>query len=323
MKPTTALKPLVFALAAVMAMAAQADSDKKHPHKPQGPTWQDQLQIGAGATAISADTQNSEDNYVNNQATKNNAKSDNSFNSNSGNVGGNNAAGDGNQQANNAAIATADEAFVFGSANALALASQNNVNNYVKNASTQNRAQVDNSVNSNSGNIGFNNAAGNFNQQKNDLAIAVSGGRVANAVSGASQNSTDLGVNNKADRENKVVSLSGGAIAGGSYKGTIKGTIKDDKGGYYDDKGGSGSGGNKGQKVDLVEQGNFLLGAVWTQQVLVKDGWKNPVVNNATTTGSVNSNSGNVGYNNAAGVGNQQVNSMSIAAGCNACPAGN
>jgi hypothetical protein len=36
---------------------------------------------------------------------------------------------------------------------------------------------MNNVGNSGSGNIGVNNAAGNFNQQKNNLAIAVSGGR--------------------------------------------------------------------------------------------------------------------------------------------------
>ena len=59
MKPTMALKPLVFALAAVMAMAAQAggnDHGNGHGnghgnHGPKGPTLEQLLQIGAGAGA--------------------------------------------------------------------------------------------------------------------------------------------------------------------------------------------------------------------------------------------------------------------------------
>ena len=52
------------------------------------------------------------------------------------------------------------------------------------------------------------------------------------------------------------------------------------------------------------------------------DGWKNVVTNNASLDYSVNGNSGNIGVNNASGVGNQQSNSLSIAAGCSACAAG-
>jgi hypothetical protein len=53
--------------------------------------------------------------------------------------------------------------------------------------------------------------------------------------------------------------------------------------------------------------------------VLVQSGWKDPVTNNATISGSLNNVSGNVGANIAAGVGNQQSNSLSIAAGCKSC----
>ncbi|MCH7299571.1 heme utilization protein, partial [Pseudomonas capeferrum] len=47
-------------------------------------------------------------------------------------------------------------------------------------------------------------------------------------------------------------------------------------------------------------------------QVLTPTGWANPVTNTATLSGSVNGGSGNLGVNVAAGVGNQQSNSLAI-----------
>ncbi|MFP3548267.1 hypothetical protein SB748_33325, partial [Rhizobium sp. SIMBA_035] len=81
-----------------------------------------------------------------------------------------------------------------------------------------------------------------------------------------------------------------------------------------DDHSGHGYGDNKGhgnddQKFTFKEQGTIELAGYWTQQVLTKDGWKNPVVNNASMTNSMNGFSGNGGANVSAGVGNQQSNS--------------
>ncbi|OBZ23110.1 heme utilization protein [Pseudomonas protegens] len=329
MKPTMALKPLVFALAAVMAMAAQAGGNDHgnngghgngHGDHDQGPDLSTLLQITAGAGAAVIDVQNSNTNVVKNQGTNNNAKADNSLNNSNGNMGANVAAGDGNQQDNAAALATADESFIFGSAVAASSATQVNNNNYVKNSSTQNNAVLNNSGNNGSGNIGINVTAGDFNQQKNNLAIAVSGGRVATAAASANQQSTSLVVDNKGVQAYKKDTLTGGFVASGTYKGTGSGKIEggDDHGsghGYGDNKGH----GNDDQKLTFKEQGTIELAGYWTQQVLTKDGWKNPVVNNASMTNSMNGFSGNGGANVSAGVGNQQSNSLSIAAGCKAC----
>jgi hypothetical protein len=332
MKPTMALKPLVFALAAVMAFAAQAGNDDNHgghngghngghdsgPQQPQGPDLNALLQITAGSGAAVLDVQNSEGNVVKNQGTNNNAKADNSLNNSNGNMGANVAAGDGNQQDNAAALATADESFIFGSAVAASSATQYNTNNYVKNASTQNNATLNNAGNNGSGNIGINVTAGNFNQQKNNLAIAVSGGRVATAAASANQSSTALVVDNKGVQTYKKDTLTGTFAAGGVFAAKGTATTEDDHhGGGYDNKGGHG--GNDGDKAKFEAVGVFGLAGVTTQQVLTKDGWKNPVVNNATMTNSMNGFSGNGGANVSAGVGNQQSNSLSIAAGCKAC----
>ncbi|UMZ09212.1 heme utilization protein [Pseudomonas sp. MPFS] len=320
MKPTMALKPLVFALAAIMAMAAQAGGNNNHGHGGhhgnQGPDLNTLLQITAGAGAAVTDVQESDTNVVKNQGTNNNAKIESSLNGSNGNMGANAAAGDGNQQDNAAALATADERFIFGSAIAVSSATQVNNNNYVKNSSTQNNAVLNNSGNNGSGNIGMNVTSGDFNQQKNNLAIAVSGGRVATAAASANQSSTNLVVDNKGVQAYKTTTLSGGFVASGTYKGTGSGKIEgDDHGHGYGDKGH----GNDDQKLTFKEQGTVELAGYWTQQVLTKDGWKNPVVNNASMTGSMNGFSGNGGANVSAGVGNQQSNSLSIAAGCKAC----
>jgi len=340
MKPTMALKPLVFALAAVMAMAAQAGgNDDNHGHhghhgghnghhgghNPRGPDLNTILQITAGATASVVDEQYSSGNSVTNRGTNNNADASNSMNNSNGNMGANVAAGDGNQQDNAVALATADESFIFGSAVATSSATQTNTDNYVKNWSTQNSASLDNAGNHGSGNIGINVTAGNFNQQKNNLAIAVSGGRVASASASADQTTTGLDVDNKGVRTYKKDTLEGTFSAKGTYKGTGSGKIEDNDdhhgGGHYsnnDDRRGGGHD-NKDEKFTFKEQGTIELSGYWTQQVLTKDGWKNPVINTATMSNSMNGFSGNGGANVSAGVGNQQSNSLSIAAGCRAC----
>ncbi|WP_434630584.1 heme utilization protein [Pseudomonas sp. Z1-29] len=322
MKPTMALKPLVFALAAVMAMAAQAGGNGNGHgnghgnHGPQGPTLDQLLSISAGAGATVLDEQNSDGNVVTNQATRNTAEATDSLNGSNGNMGANIAAGDGNQQDNAAALATADESFIFGAAVAASSATQVNNNNYVKNNSTQNNASLTSAGNNGSGNIGINVTAGNFNQQKNNLAIAVSGGRVAQASAAADQSSTGLVVDNKGVRTYKTDTLTSTSEASGTFKAKGTGTVEDDGG--WGNKGGYG-GGHDDDKFKFSAVGTFELAGSNTQQVLTRDGWKNPVYNNATMTNSMNGFSGNGGANVSAGVGNQQSNSLSIAAGCKAC----
>ncbi|MCO7514324.1 heme utilization protein [Pseudomonas guariconensis] len=324
MKPKMALKPLVFALAAVMAVAAQAggrghDNHGGHNGGHNGHNNNDnlllQLLITAGSAATVTDIQSNGGNQVLNQATRNDARMDSSANGSQGNLGANVAAGDGNQQDNVAAIATADENFIFGSAMALSTATQTNGGNTVANYSTYNNASLTNSANGSSGNIGVNVTAGDFNQQKNNLAIAVSGGRVAVASAGANQTTSGLNVQNNADRTYSKDTLHAGFAAWGSYEGNGWGYVEDER---------SGGHGHKGGKVDkdplkFHEEGTFGLAGVASYQVLTPNGWKNPVTNTAVMSNSLNGVSGNVGANVSAGSGNQQSNSLSIAAGCKAC----
>ena len=187
MKPTMALKPLVFALAALMAVAAQADSNR-HPTPTPAAT--------SGASAVIADVQVSHDNNITNNGTLNSAKVTDSVKNTNGNVGVNAAAGSGNQQDNAAAIASSDQNFVLGTAAAVVSASQTNSYNKVNNHGTQNGATLNDSIRNTSGNIGVNVSAGDLNQQKNNLAIAVSGGNLASAAAGTVQTSNNLTVVN-------------------------------------------------------------------------------------------------------------------------------
>ena len=316
MKPVMALKPLVFALAALMAVAAQAGGGNNGGGGGGGNGGNNdqlltQLQLSAGAAASVQDGQTSAHNNVLNQGTRNSAKVDGSINNSSGNMGANVASGDGNQQDNAAALATADQSFIFGSALAATSADQGNYGNTVKNHSTINTATLNNSANNGSGNVGVNVTSGDFNQQKNNLAIAVSGGRVAVAAAAADQTSTSLNVTNKADRTYDTKDLTSSINLYGSYQGNGQGTVGGNSGG--------GGGNNGTQPLNFHEEGSFSLSGVATYQVLTPSGWKNPTTNTANMTNSMNGFSGNGGANVSSGSGNQQSNSLSIAAGCRAC----
>ncbi|MNH90699.1 hypothetical protein D3C73_432430 [compost metagenome] len=274
MNPTTALKPLAFALAAVMAFAAQADpvqgNGQGNNPQPDSPSLDQILQITSGAGAAVLDSQESSDSRVVNRGTQNDAKIENSLNNSNGNMGANVAAGNGNQQDNAAALATADEAFIFGSAVTVSSATQRSTGNTARNHSNTNNTSLNNAGNSGSGNIGINVTTGDFNQQKNNLAIAVSGGRVAVAAAAANQSTSGLNVTNNA-------------------------------------------------RTEFVPVGVLGLSGITTQQVMTPEGWRPPVTNNASITSSMNNFSGNGGANVSSGVGNQQSNSLSIAAGCKLC----
>ncbi|WP_017528526.1 hypothetical protein [Pseudomonas fluorescens] len=178
MKPQMALKPLVFALAALMAAAAQAGG------------WHPAPQPTGIVAAVVTDVQNSAGNKFDDTKTENNASADGSVNGNSGNTGVNVQAGSGNQADNSAAISSAksskdDVALVFAAVDV----NQNSAANNFVNKGTQNNASLDNSVNGNSGNLGYNGQAGQGNQGKNNLAITTADGKSIAAAANTEQNS--------------------------------------------------------------------------------------------------------------------------------------
>lgn len=268
MKYPVLLSPLAFALTAILATTAHATQPGNSASSNAG-----------GATAKISDTQHNFSNRVTNHETKNNASIDGSLGGASGNVGVNVASGDNNQQANAAAIATADTAFVFGvaiagtGANASTGVEQKAYSNTLTNYGNPNNASVNNSGNGATGNLGINVAAGNYNQQKNDTSIASSETALV-----ATASATVLQVSN--------------------------GNVTDNnQGDVFEVESGLAS-----------QTSNF--GGYWPHPQQTP---KTPGVNNSSLSGSLGSVSGNVGVNIAAGGGNQQSNSLTIAAGCNAC----
>lgn len=216
MKPSMALKPLVFAIAAVMAVAVQANDRDDHHHHHGNQTPPPKM-IPISATANASDKQSSTGNRIYNQGTTNSAEMSSSGTGASGNVGVNVAGGSGNQQDNAAAIANAasdnasiDNSFVFGTASATSKVTQYSNNNRVDNFSTTNSATMSGSGSGASGNMGINIAGGDLNQQKNTMAIANTNAPLGNASATASadQNGPGLVVNNLADRTYSLDTLS-------------------------------------------------------------------------------------------------------------------
>lgn len=330
MKIQMVVTPLAIALAVAMAATtAHADSKKGNNN-----SWIPET----GASATVDDTQIIKGNNVRNEGTENAAGVDDVGAGASGNIGVNVVAGTNNQQANAAALASADASFVFGTAEASTTVNQKLTNNDVKNFSNPSTAALTNSLNGASGNVGANVASGTYNQQKNDMAAAVSAGAFSTASSTATQSISGNTTNNNAtlDYGKEKVTLGMGAIGG--YKGQ-----SDQIGDVYLDswQGEKHPGANNTGHVDLDsnaqgakdlnddggalafnEEGVIGLVGVVSGYIPVVAGFNTPVVNTAVLSGSLNRVSGNVGVNVAAGAGNQQSNSLSIAAGCTSCPAG-
>jgi hypothetical protein len=161
MKPEMALKPLVFALAAVMAMAAQAgeDGNGNGNHDPQGPLDQ-LLSTSAGATVL--DEQNSDGNVVTNQATRNAAEATDSLNGSNGSMGGYGGGHD-------------DDRFRFSAAGTFELAGSNTQQVLTRDGwktPVYNNATITNATNGFSGNGGANVSTAVGNQQSNSSSIA-------------------------------------------------------------------------------------------------------------------------------------------------------
>ena len=175
MKPQMALKPMVFALAALMAAAAQAGG------------WHPTPQPTGTVAAVVTDVQKSEHNKFDDTNTENNASADNSVNSNSGNVGVNAQSGSGNQADNAGAISSAKG--YFATVFAVIDVDQGSSHNNFVNKGTQNNASLDGSITGNSGNVGYNGQAGQGNQGKNNLAITTADGKNIAAASNTEQNS--------------------------------------------------------------------------------------------------------------------------------------
>lgn len=200
--------------------------------------------IDSSSLATVDDRQINYQNDVSNNAVTNNASvNGNALNKASGNIGVNVTAGDNNQQANAAALASSDASFVFGSADAEITAVQHAEHNTTRNLGNTNAAGLGGDALANAtGNIGVNISAGNSNQQKNDLSASVAVARMAQASVNVMQQNDHNNTTNDPIHHEEVqyvpvaLTLSargtygGGGIGGydgtqsGTYSGTHSGT---------------------------------------------------------------------------------------------------
>lgn len=330
-----AFTPLALALAAIVSTAAYADT---------------------GASATVNDSQGSYGNHVRNEGTENTATVYDAVDGAAGNIGINVTSGNNNQQANAAALATADASFVFGTAARSTIeVQQTGKHNDLDNYSVPNVANLHNAVNNTTGNVGVNISAGNYNQQKNDMAAAVSEtAYIASANASANQKLAGNTTDNFATLDYGTVPVSLSLQAGGSYSGTAGGTTTgtaDQIGDVYPDiynapghpngnpvehihlstdavgaQDLNGDGGalafNEDGTYSGAETGTTALAGTVSGNIPVVAGFNTPNINDARLYSALNNVSGNVGVNIAAGGGNQQSNSLAIAAGCTACAAG-
>lgn len=299
------------------------------------------IEPDAYARAIINDTQSNKLNAGFNTLHDNDASASGDALSNAaGNIGLNITAGDNNQQDNSAAMAVADAEMTFGAADAQAHSSQDGELNYTLNLGVSNDASLrDNALQNASGNIGVNISAGNNNQQKNNLSVAVSTGGVGLAMVTTDQESDrNLTVNH-----GKVVTLN----ASGSYEGSVNlsGSYSgqsDQIGNVYPDvwantpndnpttahptddpfvahidldtntQGGSDLNGDGGA-LAFNEAGDITLSGYTSGSY--RHSWDVfvPTSDTASLSGNALSGaSGNIGVNVASGTGNQQVNSLAM-----------
>ncbi|MNG94317.1 hypothetical protein D3C79_533240 [compost metagenome] len=303
MKPSMAIKPLVFAIAAVMAVAVQAEqsdrrgNDHHNGHHNNGHHTPPPTKIPVYATANAWDNQSSTDNRISNQGTINEAEMNNSAAGASGNVGVNVAAGNGNQQDNAAAIANAasdsslDNSFVFGTAEATADVRQFSDNNRVDNYSTQSSAIMSGSADGAEGNVGVNIAGGDLNQQKNTMAIANTNAPLGNATATASadQNGPGLTVNNSADRTYRVDTLTFTTTATGSRSSDGTFTSTDDR----------------------SSASNFTVGGSQSASASGSSGWNSSGSSTKNASGSHSSSASGTNSWDASGSNNATANSSS------------
>jgi hypothetical protein len=302
----------------------------------------------ADAEAVIQGDQTAAGNKVVNKYNKNSASvNNNALNSAQGNIGVNVSGGDNNIQSNELALAAVDANAVFGAATAQAFFDQGSYGNKTINLPANNSASVSNNVaNSASGNIGMNAAAGDGNVQRNAAALSSGDNNLAIATISSSQKNAGNFTLNKGevtkygtqtltttDSDHGHANFSGSVTKTSSYsysksgaEGFAAGYIK----GKYDPQdcdplqvkaGGIAAGsvhgkegqGSKNSSHAISATNSWDLANVHTTSVIVPTqiSWS---TNTATLSNNVlNSASGNVGVNIAAGGNNLQENILAAA----------
>ncbi len=214
------------------------------------PTVSGSIQTDSAAIAVVDNRQHNVENQGENYLLANDAQvADDAAQNAQGNIGLNVAAGDNNQQHNAAALAAADASFAFTMADSEVFVEQLNAANTTGNFGQTNAANLGgNALQNAQGNIGVNIAAGNNNQQQNNLTASTGTNSMATASVNGKQDAMGNYTLNEGYFQTVVnsatVSLSGtvsGSGEGGEVLGTSIGT-SDQRYNMYPDNWGKASG---------------------------------------------------------------------------------
>ncbi|RMC96531.1 hypothetical protein EAY64_12005 [Aquitalea palustris] len=185
---------------------------------------------------------------------------------------------------------------------------QKNLGNKL-NVTDPTNASVSGSVSNIQGNAGVNNASGFFNQQANNVAISSASGKSSGAVASTSFEQMNDGNSYTFAQPMPGTSNQMGASISNSLN-NIQGNAGVNNA--------AGAGNQQKNDVALASASSAVLATASAGGMQVNQGTSVttffPLNGSASLTGSVNGISGNVGLNNAAGLSNQQVNSLSVAA---------
>ncbi|MBV8680310.1 MAG: hypothetical protein JO338_07685 [Aquitalea sp.] len=170
-------------------------------------------------------------------------------------------------------------------------------------------ATMSGSVTSIQGNAGVNNASGFFNQQANNVSIASATGKQSGAAAAVSFEQLNDGNNYTFEQPMWGTSNAMTATVTNSVNG-IQGNAGVNNA--------AGAGNQQKNDVALASASSAVLATASAGGTQVNQGTSVttffPLSGTAGISGSVNGITGNVGLNNAAGLSNQQVNSLSVAA---------
>ncbi|GEM_PF-2525058 len=307
------------------------------------------IAVDSASVAVVEDKQYNSHNEGDNFVLKNEASvGDNVLEGASGNIGLNMFAGDNNQQDNAAALSATDAGFVFGMIDAEVFVKQYATDNTTSNVGVQNLASIGGGAMANAtGNIAVNVVSGNSNLQKNNLAASVGQGAVAEASVNTQQHSHGNYTTNTYTEA--VVNGTPGGVSGhiemvpvtltaapGQIFGSESTKPNGLTGGYQGDEVGEFQGSINGTPFNGTYEGNhdgslsaenleqLTLGSTLTAEVPVwvldscggcEGGLQTIATKNSATLADnalVNA-SGRIGVNIAAGSGNIQSNSLSMA----------
>lgn len=256
-----------------------------------------------------------------------------------GNIGANVGAGDNNLQDNAAALAAGADAASFGMVDAEVFVLQDGRENVTNNTGVVNSATIGgNAMSGAVGNLGVNVASGNNNMQKNNMASAVGDADIAESSIHVSQlshgNQTtnrgslgDVSGDGTIDLETIEVTLTGPitgestVVLGGDYAGSESGD-GDFNGGSYNYQSSHDNIPNPDDdtstQISWTDDSTYDLFASFTGEIPVviigglvgaPEATNEAIVNGSVLAGAA----GNIGANVAAGTGNMQSNSLSMA----------